>query len=157
MYVKIVNQTVEAYPYSFDDLKKERSDVSFPAELTTEGLSEWGIFPVKPQNPPEFDPATQQCERVLPTLRGGIWIETWKITELSPEEAEAKTKEKQEQVRGQRNSYLYRYVDSINVIRWSAMSEEQKVAWINYRQALLDITEQPKFPWDVIWPEVPEA
>jgi hypothetical protein len=157
MYVKIVNQTVEAYPYSFDDLKKEHSEISFPAELTNEGLAEWGIFPVRPQNPPVFNPSTQRCERVLPTLRGGGWVETWKIIELSSEEAEAKTKEREEEVRAQRNSYLYSYVDSINVIRWSAMSEEQKVAWINYRQTLLDITKQPEFPWDVIWPEVPEA
>jgi len=28
-------------------------------------------------------------------------------------------------------------------------------AWIDYRQALRDMTEQPGFPCDVVWPEVP--
>ena len=27
--------------------------------------------------------------------------------------------------------------------------------WIDYRQALRDITEQPNFPWDVTWPDAP--
>ena len=30
-----------------------------------------------------------------------------------------------------------------------------KEAWAAYRQALRDITEQPGFPFDVVWPEPP--
>lgn len=31
-----------------------------------------------------------------------------------------------------------------------------KEAWAAYRQALRDITEQPGFPFDVVWPEPPQ-
>ena len=32
---------------------------------------------------------------------------------------------------------------------------ETKEAWATYRQALRDITEQPCYPLDVVWPEPP--
>lgn len=33
--------------------------------------------------------------------------------------------------------------------------QARAAAWIEYRKALRDITEQPGFPLDVTWPEVP--
>ncbi|MDR0709532.1 MAG: phage tail assembly chaperone [Spirochaetaceae bacterium] len=36
------------------------------------------------------------------------------------------------------------------------MPEGEKAQWREYRQALLDIPEQPGYPDTVVWPEVPE-
>ena len=43
-------------------------------------------------------------------------------------------------------------------MRWMDMTEDEKKKWIEYRQALLDITEQEGFPWNgdinaAPWPE----
>lgn len=42
-----------------------------------------------------------------------------------------------------------------NPLRWSALSEEQKVILGCYRQELLDIPQQIGFPADIRWPEKP--
>jgi hypothetical protein len=42
-----------------------------------------------------------------------------------------------------------------NPIRWASFTEEQKQSWINYRQALLDVPQQPGFPFDIVWPSQP--
>jgi hypothetical protein len=61
------------------------------------------------------------------------------------------------QVRMQRDSLLATEVDPIasNVLRWSSLSEEEKQAWTDYRQALLDIPQQEGFPHSVVWPTKP--
>lgn len=45
---------------------------------------------------------------------------------------------------------------SISPLMWDAMSEEQKNAWRAYRQALLDVPQQPGFPYNIQWPTKPE-
>ena len=35
------------------------------------------------------------------------------------------------------------------------LTEEQRAAWQQYRQALRDVPEQPGAPYDVTWPEPP--
>lgn len=45
--------------------------------------------------------------------------------------------------------------DRISPIWWSSMTQEQQSEWSKYRQDLLDITSQPDFPHDIIWPIKP--
>lgn len=66
------------------------------------------------------------------------------------------TEEQQEmQVRAARNSLL-------DLCDWTQLpdaplTEEQKQAWAEYRQALRDVPEQAGFPDTVIWPFAPET
>ena len=48
-------------------------------------------------------------------------------------------------------------VDSIvsNPLRWASFSQAQQTAWANYRQALLDVPQQPGFPNTINWPTKP--
>jgi hypothetical protein len=61
-------------------------------------------------------------------------------------------------VRAERDRRLALEVDPIasNALRWSALTDEQQQAWANYRQALLDVTQQSGFPSNVAWPVKPE-
>jgi hypothetical protein len=43
------------------------------------------------------------------------------------------------------------------VLRAADRGEPVPPEWLAYRQALRDITEQPGFPQDVVWPEPPDA
>jgi hypothetical protein len=45
------------------------------------------------------------------------------------------------------------YIDS-NVTQ-ARLSAEQKTAWETYRQALRNITHQPTFPFNIVWPTKP--
>ena len=58
--------------------------------------------------------------------------------------------------RQERAHLLATTVDQMNPMRWAEMSEEKKTAWIQYRQALLDISKQEGWPFNVQWPTKPE-
>lgn len=63
-------------------------------------------------------------------------------------------------IRNERRNRLH-HADRVGGVWWDAMSEAQREAWRNYRQALLDIPQQPGFPWDgdpdkAPWPVNPE-
>ena len=60
-----------------------------------------------------------------------------------------------QKARARRDYLLKETVDSVNPMRWEAMSDEQKDAWRAYRQALLDVPQQEGFPNNIVWPEAP--
>jgi len=66
------------------------------------------------------------------------------------------TEELAAQARAQRNALLSE-VDSIvgNPLRWASFTTEQQTAWANYRQALLDVPQQPGFPNTINWSNKP--
>jgi hypothetical protein len=61
-------------------------------------------------------------------------------------------------VRLERKEILSTRVDPImsNPFRWADLSQERQNEWIEYRNALLDITEQEGFPFNVVWPVRPK-
>tara|TARA_R100000773_G_C4221176_1_gene120142 strand:+ start:6261 stop:6677 length:417 start_codon:yes stop_codon:yes gene_type:complete len=67
-------------------------------------------------------------------------------------------KQKAQQVRDARNYILTFEVDPIvsNPLRWADMTESKQDEWKKYRQDLLDITKQAKFPKVVTFPKKPE-
>lgn len=62
---------------------------------------------------------------------------------------------KASQMREYRDHLLNTTVDTLNPIRWESLTPEQQGAWRTYRQALLDVTSQAGFPWNIQWPTVP--
>jgi len=61
------------------------------------------------------------------------------------------------QVRDDRDGRLVNEVDTAagNILRWSALTEEKKAAWSEYRLELLDVPQQAGFPTKVTWPIKP--
>jgi len=74
--------------------------------------------------------------------------------EPEPDEPEPSA---EEQARWKRDGLLYE-LDAIvsNPLRWNEFDDETKQAYADYRQALLDVPQQPGFPEDVEWPELPQ-
>lgn len=56
-----------------------------------------------------------------------------------------------------RNQLLADGPDRVNPMWWSSMSAADQTAVTEYRQALLDITNQPGYPMDIEWPEIPSV
>lgn len=54
-----------------------------------------------------------------------------------------------------RNEILNYHIDKINAVFWNSLSEIDKQTIKDYRQSLLDITDQEGFPW-VSFDELPE-
>ena len=42
-----------------------------------------------------------------------------------------------------------------NPEKWTAMSDDEKLLWATYKQALRDVTAQQGFPYTVNWPVIP--
>ena len=71
------------------------------------------------------------------------------LTEVAPPLTDAQLATS---VRLERNRLLSANIDSINPVRYAAMSKATQVKLGIYRQALLDLTKQTGFPHDVTFP-----
>ena len=58
--------------------------------------------------------------------------------------------------RARRDSLLLEVVDAMNPMRWELLSDDEKQSWRDYRQALLDVPQQPGFPKEIDWPVAPD-
>ena len=150
MYVLAPNQTVETFPYSIGDLRRDNPNTSFPRNPSEQMLADWNVFPVIEQEPPSFNPATQNLNQVNPILVDGEWLQAWEVTDSSAEEIAERTEAKAAEVRADRNQRLA-------ACDWTQLpdSPADHEAWAAYRQALRDIPEQEGFPWGINWPEEP--
>jgi hypothetical protein len=150
MYILAPNQTVEIYPYSIGDLRRDNPNTSFPRNPSDAVLADWNVFPVVEQSPPEYNPANQNLNQLNPTLVDGEWLQTWQVTAASAEEITERLQHKEAEVRQQRNELL-------SACDWTQLpdSPADHEAWATYRQELRDVTAQAGFPWDVVWPETP--
>ena len=147
MYVLAPNQTVETFPYSIGALRRDNSNTSFPHNPSEEMLAAWNVFPVEDRPAPVFNPATENCNQINPTLENGEWVMTWEVTPASAEEIAERFERKSAEVRQQRNELL-------SACDWTQLIDApiDSSAWAAYRQALRDLPQQAGFPWDVQWP-----
>jgi hypothetical protein len=150
MYVLAPNQTVEIYPYSIGDLRRDNPNTSYPRNPSDAVLADWNVFPVTDKPTPAYNPATQNCNQVNPTLKAGKWEMAWAVTPATPEQIAERTAAKESEVRQQRNQLL-------SACDWTQLPDAPVPAapWATYRQELRDVTAQPGFPWEVVWPEEP--
>lgn len=81
--------------------------------------------------------------------------QTWVVVTAPAEELQARIAIKANQVRQDREPLL-------TACDWTQLADaplttEQVQAWRDYRQALRDVSDQPGFPWTIIWPTRPET
>jgi hypothetical protein len=152
MYVLIDNNTVLKFPYSIVELRKDQPNTSFASLMSEEDLADWGVFPVVPQEPPDYDLATETLSQVNPVFDAGKWLQNWSVTEVDGEEIAGRLKEQSSLVRSERNQRLA-------ACDWTQLPDApvDATAWTAYRQELRDVTGQAGFPWAVTWPVAPEA
>ena len=153
MYVLAPNQTIETFPYSIGDLRRDNPNTSFPRNPSNDVLADWNVFPVVDRPAPEYDAATQNCTQINPTLENGEWVMTWQVSDASSDEIATRLEQKSAEVRQQRN-------DLLSACDWTQLSDcplsdTDKAAWATYRGELRDVPEQSGFPWNITWPEEP--
>lgn len=65
------------------------------------------------------------------------------------------TTELEQRVRNNRDKLL-KSVDAISPVYWASVDQNKQKEWIDYRQGLLDVPQQPGFPDKVEWPSKPQ-
>lgn len=149
MYVKILNNAVDVFPYSVRKLKQDNSTTSFPKTLSDEQLAEWGVFPVVYAVEPTFAHNEKVVANAEPALVDGSWTLDWSVASKTEDEIASEASG----VRYERNELLTQS-------DWTQMPDSPldstiKQSWFDYRIALRDITEQSGFPTDITWPTAP--
>ena len=86
MYVLAPNQTVETFPYSIGDLRRDNPGTSFPATPSEQTLAEWDVFPVIDDPAPDYNPATQNRNQKPPSLGNGKWVRAWEVVDATEAE-----------------------------------------------------------------------
>jgi hypothetical protein len=78
------------------------------------------------------------------------WYTKYSVADLDADGVAAKDAAQAASVRAERNARLA-------ACDWTQLADSaaDKNAWANCRQNLRDISTQPGFPWEVIWPDAP--
>lgn len=159
MYAKIINNSVVKYPFTTQDLIEENPSSIFPynmdmisvySQTETAIRDSAHIVEVISRDLPSYDIATQKVVEGLPAFENNVWNQTWIVQQLTQEEIQAVTIEKQIEIRKLRNDLL-KESDWTQVLD-APINKEQ---WAIYRQQLRDITLQQGFPFNVSWPAHP--
>ena len=155
MFVKVdkTNQVVQ-YPYTLDMFRAENRNVSLPPNLGNSLLARYYIFPVITAAEPEYEKSTQYItEDTTPVFVDGNWIVSWSVSEKSEDRIAIDTRVRSIAIRKERDA-LMAETDWVS-IRAIDTGSNVSTDWMEYRQALRDITSQSGFPWDVAWPVKP--
>lgn len=149
MYTKITNETVEAYPYSISQLRKDNPNTSFPKNLPTERLTEWGVYPVAAVNVPQVV-YTQNVIEGDPVQLNGAWTQNWVVTDATTEEIAQREADAWSNLRSTRNAKL-------SDTDWTQVADApvDQAAWATYRQALRDLPANTADPFNPVWPVEP--
>lgn len=105
---------------------------------------------VEPSQPPAVD-HTQNVAEGAPEQLNGVWTQKWGVSPASQNEIDSRTTTQAGIVRRRRNALL-------SECDWTQMADSPvagDTSWLQYRQALRDLTSQAGFPWSVTWPVAP--
>lgn len=106
MHALIINQRVEKYPYSINELKKDNPQVSFPKNPTDELLASFNVVRVQPTDFPAYDPMTQRIEGAQPVFSDGQWVQSWSVVLLTADEIAQRQRALQENIVAQTQQRL---------------------------------------------------
>lgn len=151
MFVLIENGAVKQYPYSVAELKRTRTNTSFPSIISDALMAENGALRVHFSTQPVLS-ITQVLEEDSPVfdVDAQRWAQVWKVRDLTASEVKQRFDSAATELRQQRDAKL-------TECDWTQVTDSpvDKKVWALYRQNLRDITSQPGFPWTIEWPVEP--
>ena len=152
MYVKITSGSVDQYPYTIGQLRRDNPNVSFPKQISTRILQKYGVHEVTVDAIPSYNEKTQSVEQnSAPTLVDGSWVLGWTVNEKTSEEV----LEYNEIVSANNRSVRNEKLSETDFYALSDVTMSDTMA--TYRQALRDITTHSNWPHleDGDWPTKP--
>jgi hypothetical protein len=152
MYVKITNGTVDQYPYTVGNLRRDNPNTSFPRVVSTELLESYGLYSVTTDAQPTYNERTQTIvQNDTPTGSGSSWNIGWTVLNKTAEQIEDYDGLKASTNRDLRNELL----KNTDYMALSDVTMSTEIA--TYRQALRDITSHANWPHldEADWPTKP--
>lgn len=157
----IENGAVTKYPASAVELRKKYPNTSFPSNLDSVDLTNFGAAVVVAVDLPTYDYNAEFIEEGTPVFDGQQWNQVWNVVALTAEELQQRTANKARNVRDQRNEKLantdWRVTYEVEKAAVDGLGIQLPTVWSDYRQALRDLTSQPGFPHNVTWPTEPST
>jgi hypothetical protein len=120
----------------------KRSETDYVIDCDSQGQGGYNVVPR------EIDPSNAYT---LEDVRNYLLDNPDMLLDSAQIETDRLTRE----ARARRDTLLKEVVDAVNPMRWESMTDGQKQAWREYRQALLDVPQQEGFPKTIVWPEAP--
>jgi len=152
MYVKITSGSVDTFPYSVGQLRRDNPQTSFPRQVSDEMLAAYDVYPVTVDDQPSYDDRTQTvAQNATPTGSGSTWTLGWTTTAKTAEETQEYDDNVAAANRNKRNSLL------AETDFWGMSDMTMSAEMTTYRQALRDITTHSNWPnlADGDWPTKP--
>jgi hypothetical protein len=147
MYLRIIDETIN-YPYTIKELREAYPNVSLPAELSEETLSDWDVYSVNvTQRPNDY---TKTISEGTPILIDGKYYQNWIVINATESEINYKLENQWEEIRLIRNQLL----SESDWTQLGDVSQTIKDVWTTYRQQLRDVTNQQN-PFNIEWPVKP--
>ena len=151
MYIKLP----DIYPYDLGRFPQDFPNTSQQDTWKEEALADFGIYAVTVEERPQIVDHEQYLIEMPPAIIDGKWVQKWTVADRSPEDKQLLTDAQCSQIRDERDRRLRLECDCINPMRWETMTDAQKDLARAHRLALLDVPNQPGFPWSVTWPVNP--
>lgn len=114
MYVLAPHGTVEKFPYSLGQLRKDNPQTSFPKNPSEALLASYNVFPVVSTGA-DYDPETQVAtqEGCHYSTEKQRWETSWVIRDLTAEELEQRKADELEELKQRRASAYIREADPL--------------------------------------------
>ena len=125
-----------------------------PLQLTSpEELVNIGWYPVMQTMPDTFKERDEVLSDPILEIGDGVVYATYTKRNKTDEEMAQTITEEWEPIRAERN-HLLKETDYITMAdRWVTLTDEEKLSWTTYRQALRDIPQTFENIWVVQFPE----
>jgi hypothetical protein len=152
MYVHAPNGVAEKWFANSSDLIVYFPQYSISINPLPEDLVQYEIYPVERVDVPLANDR-QHVIRELPEFVGGVWRDRLVLKDFTPEEVQQFTPDKVASLKLRRARQLYE--TDWTQVPDNPLSQEDREAWRLFREELRNVTAQPGFPWDVVWPKSP--
>lgn len=142
MYARIVNGSVEEFPYSIKKLQMDNPNTSFPKLMSDSVLASFNVYEVIDVAHPEIEDTQIAYHTGNAVQVDGEWQREWAIRDKTSDQITEENNRLASEMREQRNKLLAE--TDFYALSDVTMSNEMKT----YRQALRDL------PADTDWPKV---
>ena len=140
------------YPYSLYQLKKDHTNVSFPAKPLVETLQVFGVYPVIEEPQPEFDPKTHNAVLQSPIKENGQWVRKWTVYEkLGAEEIVEWLAPFIQQIKNESNHRIYERIPQTKQSNYAARIQELKMIADGIQNPSHNSEDPESSPWIPGW------
>lgn len=138
-------------PITGQNLRLLHSDVSFPDILDEEITLPFGYSPYFFTDKPNAD-TFYVIEEAAPERIDGGWQQVWYSRPMTDDEKSSAITNQWSRIRLDKKYYLEN--SDWTQLPDAPLSDAKKMEWVQYRQAIRDVTNQPD-PFNIDWPVPP--